>query len=82
MIRMRFDAYIDYPAVREDLKAEIMAQLISGAQKDKSGFGGLGMAIGSAMIGPMIDGMVSPAGMRAALIAKRNELTRAKTPRV
>jgi hypothetical protein len=74
------DAYIDYPAVREDLKAEIMAQLMAEAQKDRGGFGGLGMAIGSAMIGPMIDGMVSPAGMRAALIAKRNQPTPAKTP--
>src|SRR5947209_7490551 len=74
------NAYIDYPAVREDLKAEIMARLMTEAQKDTSGFGGLGVALGSAMIGPMIDGMVSPAGVRAALIAKRNQHTSAKTP--
>lgn len=64
-------AYIDFPALREDMKAELMAQLIKESQKDKSGFGGLGLAIGSAMIGPMIDGMVSPAGIRAAFIANR-----------
>jgi len=28
------------------------------------------MAVGSAMIGPMIDRLVSPAGMRAALLAE------------
>ena len=74
------NAYVDYPALREDMKAEIMARLMAEAQKDKTGFGGIGMALGSAMIGPMIDGMISPAGMRAALIAKRNQPPGAKTP--
>jgi len=67
------NAYIDYPAVRESLKAELMARMMAGAQKDKSGFGALGMAFGSAMMGPMIDALVSPAGMHAALLASRNE---------
>lgn len=66
-----FSSYIDYPALREDMKAELMAQLIRESRKDKSGFGGLGVAIGSAMIGPIVDGMVSPAGIRAAFIANR-----------
>ena len=67
------NAYIDYPALRESLEAELMARMIAEAQKDKSGFGALGMAFGSAMMGPMIDGLVSPAGMRAALLASRQE---------
>ena len=67
------NAYIDYPALRESLKAELMARMMVEAQKDKSGFGALGMAFGSAMMGPMIDGLVSPAGMRAALLASRYE---------
>lgn len=67
------NGYIDYPAVRESLKAELMARMMAEAQKDKSGFGALGMAIGSAMMGPMIDALVSPAGMRAALLASRGE---------
>ena len=66
-----FSSYIDYPALRENMKAELMAQLIRESRKDKSGFGGLGIAIGSAMIGPIVDGMVSPAGIRAAFIANR-----------
>lgn len=69
------NAYIDYPALRESLKAELMARMMAEAQKDKSGFGALGMAVGSAMMGPMIDGLVSPAGMRAALLANRQENT-------
>lgn len=67
--------YIDYPALRKSLKAELMARMMAEAQKDNSSFGALGMAIGSAMMGPMIDGLVSPAGMRAALFASRTEKT-------
>jgi hypothetical protein len=67
------NAYIDYPALRDSLKAELMARMAAEAQKDKSGLGALGMAFGSAMMGPIIDGLVSPAGMRAALLANRQE---------
>jgi hypothetical protein len=67
------NSYIDYTALREDLKAEITGQMMAEAKKDKSGFGGLGLAIGTAMIGPVIDGLVTPAGMRAALLAKRDQ---------
>ena len=65
-------AYVDFPALREDMKSEIMARLVVEAQKDKSGMGALGKAMATAMIGPMIDGFVSPAGLRAAFIANRN----------
>lgn len=66
-------SYIDFPSLREDLKAEFMAHLMAESAKDNSGFGALGMALGSAMVGPMIDGMVTPAGVRAAIIANRNK---------
>lgn len=69
------NAYIDYPALRESLKAELMTRMTAEAQKDRSGFGALGMVVGSAMMGPMIDGLVSPSGMRAALLANREEST-------
>jgi hypothetical protein len=67
------NGYIDYPALRDSLKAELMARMTVEAQKHKSRFGALGMAFGSAMMEPMIDGLVSPAGMRAALLATRLE---------
>jgi hypothetical protein len=67
------DSYIDYPALREDLKTEIKGQMIAEAKKDKSGFGGLGLAIGKAIIGPVIEGLVTPDGIRAALMAKRGQ---------
>jgi hypothetical protein len=66
-------SYIDYPALRESLKAETMARMMAEARKHKTGFGALGMAFGSAMMGPTIDALVSPAGMRAALLASGQE---------
>ena len=60
-------AYIDYPALRQDLKAETRRRMIA---EDRFGFSPLGVAIGTAMIGPAIDRLVTPAGMRSALIAK------------
>lgn len=65
----KFSSYIDFQALREDMKAELTARMLAEAQKNKSGLGSFGMAIGSAMIGPLVDGMVSPAGVRAAFIA-------------
>jgi hypothetical protein len=67
------DAHVDYPALREDLKAEIKAEMVAKAKKDNSGFGRLGLAIGTALTGPVVDRLVTPAGMRAALTAKRDE---------
>jgi hypothetical protein len=69
------NAYIDYPALRERRKAELMARMLAEAPTDTSGIGALGIAFGSALMGPMIDGLVSPAGMRAALLANRQENT-------
>jgi hypothetical protein len=66
-------AYIDYPALRKSLKAELKARMRAEAQKDKSGFGDLGRALGSVTLGPLLDVIVSPAGMRAALLANSQE---------
>jgi hypothetical protein len=68
-------SHIDFPALREDMKAEIMAQMMIEAQKEENEFGGLGLAFGSAMIGPMIDGMITPAGLRAAFLSKERQGT-------
>jgi hypothetical protein len=65
--------YIDYPALREELKAEISGRMIAEGKKDRSPFRRLGLAIGTATIVPVIDELVTPAGMRAALVAKRDQ---------
>lgn len=74
-------AYIDYPALREDMKAEIMAQVTAEARKDRSGYGMFGTALASAMVGPMVDSLVTPAGMRAAFAVNRNRPRGAPEPK-
>jgi hypothetical protein len=67
------NSYIDYSALREDLRAEVRTQMTAEAERQKSPFRGLGLAVGTAMAGPVIDRLITPAGMRAALTAKRYE---------
>ncbi|UIF88100.1 DUF2939 domain-containing protein [Cupriavidus sp. UYPR2.512] len=70
----RFSRYVDYPALRENLKAQIMLSLKDKMQspgmKD-SPFAGLGQMIGLAMVNTMIDTMVSPAGVMAVMAGEK-----------
>ena len=63
------------------LAAEIMAQVTAEARKERSGYGVLGTALASAMVGPMVDSLVTPAGMRAAFAANRNRPQGAPKPK-
>lgn len=57
---------VDFPAVRESLKAQVRAHLVAEMQKDKDNpFAALGMAMAGAIVDPMIDGIVSPSGIKA-----------------
>lgn len=57
-------SYVDFPALREDMKSELTAQVMAKSKKDESGFGKLGEMFAHAMVDKLIDGMVSPAGLR------------------
>lgn len=57
---------VDFPALRESLKAG-MTQAILAEEDNEGGFGKLGSGIAMAMMSPMIDNMVSPAGLKAML---------------
>lgn len=62
--------YIDFPGLRNDLKADAFAEMAAEANNSKGdGSGGLAM-LGAAMVGPLIDGAVSPEGLRALLAMK------------
>ncbi len=67
----RLSSYIDYPSLREDMKSELSARMMAEAQKDQSGFGPLGVALGSALVGPLVDAIISPAGVRAMMLSNR-----------
>ncbi|MBR2270403.1 DUF2939 domain-containing protein [Sphingobium sp.] len=57
---------VDFPAVRESLKAQVRAHFVTEMQKEKDNpFAALGMAMAGAIVDPMIDGIVSPSGIKA-----------------
>ncbi len=52
---------VDFPRVRDALKADLRAKLASTFASDETeGFGKLGAALGMAMIDPMVEGFVTP----------------------
>jgi hypothetical protein len=67
----RISEYVDYPALRESLKADMQARIVApmlGDPKPKdSPYAALGAAIAGAILGPMVDSMVTPAGIAAMM---------------
>jgi hypothetical protein len=62
----RFSSYVDYPALRADMKAELTARLQAEAKRDGSAEAKVGLAMGMALMNPLVDSMVSPQGMKTA----------------
>lgn len=59
--------YIDFPALRENLKAELSASMLDSVDKNQGRFAELGVAMGSAIFDKEIDSMINPAGFRVML---------------
>lgn len=59
------NAYIDYPALREDFKAQIAAK--AAKEIAKGGPDAAGMTFAMAMMGPMVDSFVQPAMIKGML---------------
>jgi hypothetical protein len=55
--------HIDWPAVREDLKANLQLAVMDQFKGDQSGFAAIGGLLGATMIDKTIDVLVSPAGL-------------------
>lgn len=64
----KLSAYVDYPAVREDLKGDFRRMMLKEAasRKQNDGFAAIGSAFALAMVDPVIDAMVTPEGVEAA----------------
>jgi hypothetical protein len=60
----RFSAYIDYPALRDDMKADLTARLEEEAAKGSGSQAKIAAAMGLALVGPIVDRMVSPEAMK------------------
>ena len=74
----KFSSYVDYDALRTDMKAELTSRLQEEAKRDGSEQAKLGMAMGLAMMGPIVDSMVSPTGMKTAFANLAREQKAAK----
>lgn len=59
---VKLSGYVNFPALKESLKASFNAKLASEVAKEKDGspFAALGTAMAAAFINPMIDALVTP----------------------
>lgn len=57
-------AFVDFPAVRENLKSSLAAGMVEQASKSgKAPDAGIGLAMAAMVIGPLVDAMITPEGM-------------------
>lgn len=63
----KFSSYIDFPLLRENLKAELNAKMLSEMSKNQSPqenpYSGLALTMGPVMVNTMVDAYISPAGI-------------------
>lgn len=80
----RLSQFIDYSAVRDNLKAEARSRILKEipADGDGKGFATLGSAIAAVMINPLIDTLVTPEGLQVALARRSSDPTPGKGPRL
>jgi hypothetical protein len=74
--------YINFPSVRESLKATLRAKMLSEmAQKeDQNPFAALGAAFGVALVGPMVDAMVTPEALVMMMKGENPSLEKSEPP--
>lgn len=76
----RLSAYVDYPALREDLKADLGRYVMSEAAKRSGDAGKLSAVIATAFLGPIVDAAVSPEGVEAMLAVQNRKDSQAPRP--
>ncbi|MGZ2411907.1 DUF2939 family protein [Sphingomonas sp. F9_3S_D5_B_2] len=67
--------YVDYPALRQDLKGDLRRYITGQFAKSpvSEGGGKMGTAVALALLGPIVDSAVSPEGV-AAMFARQKQL--------
>lgn len=65
----RVAGFVDFPALRASVKAEVMGHMgVSPPGQDGGGLlGGVGRALAGVVVDPLVDALVSPAGVTAML---------------
>lgn len=67
--------YIDFPSVKQGLKDQINAQIMKEVTKeDTDGFEALGAMLATAMINPIVDGIVTPEGVAMMVQGQKPDL--------
>ena len=64
----RFSSYIDFPALRDSVKGQMMVMVnkrLSRPEMADNPFAGMGQMMSAALISPIVDAAVSPAGVMA-----------------
>jgi len=62
--------HVDFPALRDDLKGEVLAGLVADARRSRDPSARIGAALGGVLVGPMIDGLVTPQMLATAFAAR------------
>jgi hypothetical protein len=57
------ERYIDFPRVRESLKADLNRMLVEQASQDQSGFGALGLLFLAPLMDQLVNALITPAGL-------------------
>lgn len=67
----RVAGFVDFPALRENVKAQVMASMGGGLPGQERGglLGKFGRAVATVVVDPLVDALVSPAGVTAMLEA-------------
>ena len=72
-------AHVDYPALREDMKGEVMKQVTTDG-RGVAGLGAIGAQVANAIAGPMIDAVVTPRGVEAMFRAENAQEKSGRSP--
>jgi hypothetical protein len=77
----KLSGYIDYEALRSDLKSDLRRSVMKEIQKDKpNGMEALGAAFAMALLDPMVDAMISPEGIETMFDQKKAQEERSGKP--
>ncbi|RIH89449.1 DUF2939 domain-containing protein [Calidithermus roseus] len=59
----RLERYVDFPRVRESLKADLNRTLMEQAKQDESGYGALGLLFAASLVEPLVNALITPQGL-------------------
>ncbi len=72
----KLSSYVNFPALKDSLKASFNAKLASEVTKEKDNpFAALGGALAAALINPMIDALVTPESLAMMMKGDKPQLT-------